>query len=692
MHANSLTIHSINPTGMFSYGLSSDIGLLNKGLVHLIGINEDKSGDSNGAGKSSLFNAACELLFRENPTGCKGDSVINSLWGKGMAGRIYFTNHLGDHYRVTYCRGWKDPLYPVDNDSNTAYLGTSLFLDKFEDGSWLDYRGSGMPETHLKVLDAIGMSYERFLAIVYMSHRVGDQFLRGKNKDRMDILSGITGIGEWDSVLEKSRHKKKALSEQIGAIDKKINFEEGSLQTLQESYESNKAFNWDSYIEEQKSLLDKAKGDWRSLDTRIKEVESKVEIVKIKQQEDSSSNKIKEVSLEIKGKQKELQKLQTSLYSPVSKSDFGQSLQKEQETAFNDLSRNKGMLRAFIGEAGSLLEMTKCPTCESSISKKKKESIKGRVAELESTCSTIESRIKDIKQGIKEDQVKAEEIEKDRRKEVSEEISRINKEIEELNSSINLERDLQNSYYEKINKYQSEISKLNLEKGNITLVGKEHKNNIESAKKSIENIKALAGQIAEKKESVKFYKDEISQIQSSLDVYLWLIDNIPYIKLHKMSVSMAEMSDLINEYLEDLGDSLRVSITSFEEKARKKNAADVKALMKSDVKIEIVDGAKNISPKLYSDGEASKISIAVIRALNELARKYGQGCNLMFMDEVFSFVDSNNSQKIALSMSKLLKKGTVFLTDNSGSVKDLINFDHVWTARKSNGQTFLEED
>ena len=64
----------------------------------------------------------------------------------------------------------------------------------------------------------------------------------------------------------------------------------------------------------------------------------------------------------------------------------------------------------------------------------------------------------------------------------------------------------------------------------------------------------------------------------------------------------------------------------------------------------------------------------------------------MFMDEVFSFVDQNNSQKIALSMSNLLKRGTVFLTDNSGSVKDLIDFDHVWIARKNNGQTVLEED
>jgi hypothetical protein len=69
MFGNSLVIHQVNPTGMFSYGLSNTINLLNRGLVHLVGVNDDKGGDSNGAGKSSLFNAICELLFQENPTG-----------------------------------------------------------------------------------------------------------------------------------------------------------------------------------------------------------------------------------------------------------------------------------------------------------------------------------------------------------------------------------------------------------------------------------------------------------------------------------------------------------------------------------------------------------------------------------------------------------------------------------------------
>ena len=318
MQDNILTIHSINPTGMFSYGASKDINVLNKGLVHLTGINEDKDGDSNGSGKSSLFNAACEILFMENPTGCKGDDVINSIWDKGMAGRVYFTNHIGEHYRVTYCRKWKDTNYVVDNDTHTAYLGTSLYLDKFEGGVWVDERGAGMPQTHLKILDVIGMSYNRFLAIAYMSYRVGDAFLRGTNKDRMDILSGITGIEEWDAISDRSRAKKKALKTQISAIEDKVNFEKGALQTHQEQYQSAKAFDWEDYIAKEEAALAASRANWKEIEGKIKNYGDIIENLKEKQAAAYNQEKVDSTDKEINHNNVEIQKLDKDMWTAPS--------------------------------------------------------------------------------------------------------------------------------------------------------------------------------------------------------------------------------------------------------------------------------------------------------------------------------------------------------------------------------------
>ena len=205
-----LTLHSVNPTGMFSYGSSGNLPLLNKGLIHLKGINEDKGGDSNGAGKSSLFNVICELLFQENPTKVKGDEVINSVWGKGMAGRLIFTTSDNVHYRITYCRKWKEPYYEVDNDNSISYVGNGLFLDRYDSTAqqWIDYRGATMADTKSRIQEIIGLTYNNFLAISFLSPRVGDTFTISNNP----LLTNLNGLGSLTSlggslIIEGNAHK-----------------------------------------------------------------------------------------------------------------------------------------------------------------------------------------------------------------------------------------------------------------------------------------------------------------------------------------------------------------------------------------------------------------------------------------------------------------------------------------------------
>lgn len=682
-----LLIHSVNPTGMFSYGMSENINFINKGLIHLQGINEDKGGDSNGSGKSSLFNSICEMLFRENPTGCKGDDVINAVWDKGMAGRIYFTNFEGRQYRVTYCRKWKDnTLYPIDNDTNTAYLGTSLFLDLYDPGQsqWIDCRGSGMPETNSKVQAAIGMDYKRFLAISYMSPRIGDQFLRGTNKDKMDLLSGITGTNEWDLIMDRSRQKKKALNTQIDQIRGKIQYENGSLQTLKEQYQTVKAFDWVAHIANLNKNLETVRSDWQVQKAKVSSIQVSLDElianpgydVEAAANIDQEINKIKVLLSE---------KERALMTAPSVRDD--PSLKHKVTEVSNLKLQVEGSLAAFLGEKGSILEMEVCPTCDNTISTESKKMLSARTDDLKKKIDAFEEQRKAAQDLYEQDKAKrALDLEK-RREELHNEVLGLRGKISDLDLLKHEQR-----------KHEAEVSNLrrDLEIAKRALAEKQREGQsisgqVEQAETSIRNVEALDGQIKEKIKGLEFFNKQIDEVSTELSRYLWIIDNIPFIKLHKMSVAMAEISDLCNSYFEEMGDTIRIAISSFGAKVKKANAADVKDLMKSEIKIEIVDGSKKISPKLYSDGESSKVSISLIRAFNEMARKSGQGCNLMVMDEVFSFVDAENSQKIAGSMSKLLKRGTVFLTDNSGKVEDLINFDSVWVARKFEGKTIIEQ-
>lgn len=689
MFGNMLMIHSVNPTGMFSYGLSQNINLVNRGLVHLVGVNEDKGGDSNGAGKSSLFNAICELLFQENPTGEKGDSVVNKIWNKGFAGRIMITNWQGIHYRITYCRKWKDKLYPADNDNHIEYVGTGLFLDKFEDRTWKDYRGAGMPETHQRILEVVGLTYRQFTAIAYMSHRLGSQFLRGSNKERIDILSGITGIEEWDRILDKCRLKKKVLNSKIIDFEQKIAFEEGSSQTLVSQLENYKNYDWKTYIESLELNLKNSQIDLKAANEEITRVNLEIQNLTKIQENSYNSQKLKEITSDINDLNRTLRELETEL----SRSFYvreDETLKKSHQEIVSALGQNQGELRAVRGGAGSILELTQCPTCGSKITKAKKEKISKRIKELESEIQKLEVSRTQSERVSKEYYDKQRLEDQKSREQIRIEIDKVRAEIQTKLEESQTEQTVYNEYGKLIKglrvqlaSFQADLNKKKQETNSI-------ESQIEQAKASINYINQLEVQVSELRLKIESLRDRSDKVESELQVYLWLISNIPYIKLHKMSRAMAEISETCNQYFDEMGDSIRINISSFEEKISKKHAADIKDLMKSEVKVEIIDGSKNISPRLYSDGEISKVSLAVIRALHELARKSGQGCNLMLMDEVFSFVDGENSQRIAQSLSGFLNKGTVFLTDNSGSVKNLINFDQVWVARKKNGQTMLE--
>ncbi|MDC1299889.1 hypothetical protein N8Z24_00120 [bacterium] len=689
---NMLTIHAVNPTGMFSYGLCDTVHVLNKGLIYLEGINEDKDGDSNGSGKTSFFNAICELLFRENPTGEKGDAAINSVWGRGFAGRIIFTNWKGDHYRITYCRKWKDPIYPADNDNKVQYIGTGLFLDYHDAGIWRDSRGSGMPSTHKKILEIIGMSYNQFLSISYLSHRVGNRFLRGSNKERMDLLSGITGIEEWDKILDECRSQKKIINNQIGDLEQRVAFEKGAVQTLQEQFQQAKAFDWELHIRNLEDKLENQRSQWKVTQAKIDQLTYQIGALKKEQENSFDKDKMTQINQEVHKLNQDL----TSLERRLSGSEFqvspDASLQKDLNAVNSEVYRAKGVLSAYLGEAGSILDMKECPTCKSKITKAKKEAITEKVAGLKGKIEALGVKVLNARKLLDDDfELKKKDAEEDRER-LSNEANRVRITIQRKIDESNKEHAAYVSFEPEIQKYHNQLYTLQKELQTYETEGVTLKAQIESAQKAMSDINALEEQISEKKRHVVFYETEVQTVRGNLNVYLWLIDNIPYIKLHKLSTAMADISDLCNQYFSDMGDSLRIGITSFEEKAKKKNAADVKDLMKSEIKVEITDGSKNISPKLWSDGELSKVSLAVVRALHGLANRSGQGCNLMLMDEIFSFVDSNNSQKIAASISNSLKKGTVFLTDNSGSVKDLLNFDHNWIARKSEGQTVLEVD
>lgn len=679
-----LTVSYINPSGLFSYGLSDSIMFPQNSLIHMMGVNEDRGGCSNAAGKTGLLNTICEVYYGENPTRVSGAGAVNRVWDHGCAGRSEFVSWENVFYRITYCRDWKDDLYA--NDCGISYRGTDLFFEAWDGERWVDRRGASMTETRKAIIKAVGLSYSRFLAISYLSHRVGVKFLRGTNKERDDILSGITGVEEWDSITSKCRMASKGIDGEIVELRRDQLTKQGALEVLETSERTLKEQDWGEAIRLREGELSSFGKQRDDLNAKVLEVSGTIE------QMQQSTTRTYDEDSRIRQIDTEVSQLRTQAdtlaRTRITVDDFGITVMEgERHSYYIEMTKIQGAILNLEGET-TLAAMENCPTCGSKITKAKKDKIQKKLKKLEKELEVPKSLMEETDVKLAEARTRQEE------QRVAKEQQR-DTQIEELNERVRL-LGIERSQVEAASlKLQEELVALKKSMSDLEVaISRVDANikltqaNLEIAQGKAQELQVLESKLYNTREELNTLESKITECEGQVAVYKWLISNIPYIKLHKLSVSMVVLSERVNQYLADMGNSIRVGISSFAEKKSTKGAADATGTLKSEIKVEVTDGVKNIDPRLYSDGEAGALSSALIRALHDLAMQFGHGCNLKLLDEVFSFIDHDNSQLMASSFSN--GQGTTIVTDNSGRASGLMDFDTVWVARKRNGKTTLE--
>jgi len=562
------------------------------------------------------------------------------------------------------------------------HTGTELYLEIHENNHWLDCRESSMYNTRTKIESILGMSYERFISISYMSNKSGNIFLKGSNKDRMELLSDIIGLNEWDSIIEKARKEKSRRSGNINTSTNNMNYTNGILDNMEKNLKHSLSIDWEAAIYNYNNELN-------SLDKKKEELNKNIEI------KNKEINKIENLVNGYKVQEMyeslllEKENLLKSFNDKKPEREVVE-IKSEYTSLVNEKFMLEGKIKQLDEQFNKIKGKNKCPICDSSITDSK-------VKKFDNSILKIKKRLDIVKSEI----IKMEEHHKEQQKEIENEYKIKNKKYnDEFKKAFSNLEESENNYTAIINKIKEFNNKIAILKEKISsdevqinvLVNVEQTrilNSIEVAKDNIKNINTLKNQIEETKNTIQnLYEDiQVNTIENNLCD--WFINNIPYIKLHKLSISMNDLSSEINKYLEEMGDTIRVNVSSFEEKKSKRNVHDFVDMLKSDIKIEVSDGEKIIDLKLYSDGEISKISNAFIRAIHNMSKKHGHGCNIIMLDEIFSFLDKDNSEKLS---SSFINKDhdTIIITDNSGIASNLMNFDEIWVARKKNNITNIE--
>jgi DNA repair exonuclease SbcCD ATPase subunit len=696
-----LTIQCANISGFFSYAMHETIPLDNQGVVLLTGVNTDRlTTTANAAGKSSLLNAITHILYGQNPTEKGEDKIVNEVWGHGCWGMVKFTNN-GKQYRIILTRGWKGP-YPdvaVENEpcqihvEGQRYAGTGLYYDIFENGRWKDLHKTRVAETRAIIISNLGISYDRFLATSYLAQQKGLAFINGRNKDRMELITELTDMRIWDECVAQAKRRLKMAEISV----EKFNVEIAKWNSKAVAYGISLLSDPEISRAEIRILNDanavtQAELERQNLalsDTTSRRIDMRRRMAEAERTIEDINTEINELKRDIVNENISIARLTTQKAQSVKDPNIenGNSIKMHELMSHKwDLERR---LTNMLPGAG------KCDKCGSNVSDttlmEEKATLLLGLSGVNSNISSLDLEMIGL---VKETQF-AHEAAIDTHiiaathalDGLSEKLTAANAELIKARRTIT-DLTAEDMEISSINtKLQIEVIKLKL--------------HIETNVQRIKTIETSLEKDAELRRLILEAKDEAGKAQYALNL---VIESQRYheaivkgmgdkgVKAHKFGAMIQILNDLVADNIKVLTDGqVQVWFSPWREKANAKSDEDVVP----EIQIFVKEGPKEqVELALYSGMERQQIVIAIIRAFNKLAMTQGAGTNLLFMDEMFGMFDEASAGTAIKLMNQLKcgEWGTIIIVTHNPDIKQVLDYDQLWTAVKSGHITTLKRE
>ena len=641
---------------------------------------------SNGAGKSSLFEAIYWCLTGRTVRGSQAKDVIT--FGKKhcqVALSFMFNNKLINVDRY-YSNSKKYVVINIDDEVHKFHSSSDAtkFLFEF----------LGFNQDIFSLLSFYGRSFNVFSYL--------------KPREKADVISLLSFSNVYDKAELTAKRKYKeylAMSENLLAKQEEITNELTNITNLLNTKMHE--------LMEHKDLINATKADIKN-DINVKQL-------KINEYK-SYKDKIKDVNLTIKDlitTSSNLQSLEKQLAKEQIKLDglnlkYKQTIQetkeliifqqeksniKNQITSLNNECKDVvGQIKKLEQEINKLytgLDSNICPLCKQEL-KQSKSNIINKIKDLETNKSDIHSTYLIIEDKMLEQTAKQTKVDKqiieeqtnihklnieiDKYNKIQEsELDSIKQSVKSITASINDEKD-------NINKANKQIQKDNQEKKKLIDLIAEADKNINTLQLHIEKQKGLLKELDNDAKTIELQtiinqnidftkkmetqKKELTiendKVCKDMEIYKYWEKGFKNIRFNSFDTILKIFKNLLNNYLTQVElDFTDVVVDNTATRTTGREVPEINLYIKRE------DYSVNINS--LSEGERQRVDLACYFALSTLIQEIFCGDSAFsILDEPLSALDNNGKQS-AFDLINAVNKQQLFIIDHANNFQDLFN-------------------
>jgi DNA repair protein SbcC/Rad50 len=567
---------------------------------------------SNGAGKTTVFDALLWCLIDETTKGIKADKVVRKRSGKNTMVAlgwecdninylvVNFRKHKKFKNEKFLFRNVEYPFMDVAETIDEQMIENDKIMKELLDSD-KNISGETKAETNKKIEDLL-MKTDILKNCLLFSQFTKKNFIEMSPSEQRDILDKMLLLDSYDEYYDNVSTLHKEKTKELEKIENELEIKISSFSNIEDKKDS--ANNY--YINKKNELINEKE----QLNIEIKDLNKKIK---------SKKDEIKNIK-EIKDKYQEYVKNQTKLEEKISnkRNECNNKIEIEKSKINSDLNQKiENINNKYNNNKNNLIEEKNKSEKDLLNIEKEKDNILSKARERELLkVQEIENKYKNVIESLinKKNEIENNELNLDMRNdEIKENLENYKDELENFNKDRNKENPVCYTCGQEISENNEDSlkkvdNKINDIKTKIKSLENEFKNNSNKITKNKKESKNIKTQLSEKSNELSKEKSElknkvISFKNKTNEKYDKQIDELNN-KIEELEIKIdkikLEQENEIEKLKDEKQDCIKEKIDEIKEKYKKQARKDIQN--NNNIKEEI----NNLSKKLEEYNEIEK--------------------------------------------------------------------------------------